>query len=71
MTENFGQSSKIEENVEPKPKRNFTPLSEPLAEILKKLCNNGMITLLDIKPKNSKDKESKWYKENEFCAYHR
>ena len=70
-TENSNQPSNIEEKAERKPKRNFTPLSEPLSEILKKLCDNGMITLPDIKPENPNAKGSKWYKENEFCAYHR
>lgn len=48
----------------------FTPLSESLYDILRKLRNHHIITFLDIRSKNSKNKECRWYKENKIFHYY-
>lgn len=54
-----------------RPKRKFTPLSESIYNILRKLCDYKIITLPNIRLNISKTKESRWYNESEFCHHHR
>ena len=54
-----------------RPPRNFTPLLESLQDILKKILDHNLITLLELWPDEMQNKNTKWYRENEFCNYHR
>lgn len=54
-----------------RPPRNFTPLLESLQDILKKILEHDLITLPKLRPDEMQNKNTKWYRENEFCNYHR
>lgn len=58
------------EDMNSRPPREFTPLIESLHDILKKICDHHMITLLEIRPEWANDKNSKWYNENEYYHNH-
>ncbi|KAH9293749.1 hypothetical protein KI387_041050, partial [Taxus chinensis] len=53
---------------------NYTPLGETYGVILEKLLKAGAITLPPVKPHSGFDSTRaipSWYKENDFCNFHR
>jgi len=53
-----------------KPQRQFTPLGEPIEDILDRCLKNGLITLPPIKPHQENELKAMWYNENDYCDYH-
>jgi len=53
------------------PRRQFTPLVEPMEVILRKLLQAGDVILPDAPPNGEPLFRAPWYKENEYCDYHR
>lgn len=51
--------------------RKFTPLYELIHDILRKVLEYNLIILPKIRTEEMQNKNNKWYKENEFCHYHR
>jgi len=54
-----------------RPSQDFTSLHESLHDVLKKILDHNIITLPEIRPDEMQNKNGKWYRENEFCNYHR
>ena len=49
----------------------MTPLVEPIKDVLKKLLNAQSINLPKVKPEDLSWEKPIWYKDNEYCIYHR
>jgi len=54
-----------------KPSQDFTPLHESLHYVLKKILDHNLITLPELRLDEMQNTNGKWYRENEFCNYHR
>ena len=63
------RNQKFERDI--RPPRNFTPLSESLQDILKKMLDHNLIILTKLRSYEMQNKNTKGYRENEFCNYHR
>lgn len=50
--------------------RTYTPLGEPIEEVLKKCIQNGVITLQEPKPYDPGQFKPAWWNDNAFCEYH-
>lgn len=53
------------------PRRNYTPLGEPIESALKKLKQTNMITFQEIRVFGLGPFKPNWWNDNEFCEYHR
>jgi len=62
------QNQKFERDT--RPPTNFTPMSKSLQDVLKKMLDHNLITLLELRLDEMQNKNTKWYRENEFCNYH-
>lgn len=53
------------------PRRNYTPLGEPIESALKKLIQTNMIILPEIRVYEPGPFKPTWWNDNDFCDYHR
>lgn len=52
------------------PRRNFTPLGEPIDSAMRKLIQSNLITLPKSKPYELSPIKPTWWNDNDFCDYH-
>ena len=53
------------------PPRNFTPLYKSFQDTLEKMLDHNLIVLPKLRLNEMQNKNTKWYRENKFCNYHR
>jgi len=56
---------------ENRPRRRFTSLGEPIADILDRCVKGRLLQLPPIRPVDESQFKPMWYDENQYCEYHR
>lgn len=49
----------------------YTPLGEPLDVIFEKLVKDNLVWYLQTQPMEPNQTQASWYKDNEYCKFHR